>query len=297
MTTPTRVPNPPPTAASPLISAAALADLVSRPGLLVVDCRFELSDTSRGRTDYLAGHIPGAVYAHLDEQLSAPRTSGSGRHPLPSPEGFARTLGEWGLTPDTLVVAYDNGSGAIAARLWWMLRARGHSRVQVLDGGLTAWRAAGLPLETATPSLRPTLRPTVVAVQPFTGAVDSEAVQAGVAEGDIVLVDARAADRFAGQNETLDPVAGHVPGSVNHPFSRNLGNDGRFLGVDVLRERWQPMLALAGDRTLVAMCGSGVTACHNLLALDLIGSPGQLYAGSFSEWITNPARPVATGAM
>jgi len=275
-----------------LISAAALAGLISRPGLLVVDCRFELTDTSRGRADYLAGHIPGAVYAHLDEQLSAPRTSSTGRHPLPSPDGFARTLGEWGWTPDTLVVAYDNGTGSTASRLWWMLRAIGHTKVQVLDGGLTAWRATGHPVETRLPSIQPTR----VDVLPFKGVVDSESIVTGVAQNAITLIDARAADRFAGQNETLDPVAGHVPGSVNHPFSRNLGSDGHFLGAAELRDRWQPILAAAAGKPLVAMCGSGVTACHNLLALDLIGRTGQLYAGSYSEWITNPARPVVTGA-
>jgi thiosulfate/3-mercaptopyruvate sulfurtransferase len=276
-----------------LISATALADLISRPGVLVLDCRFDLADASRGRADYLAGHIPGAVYAHLDEQLSAPRTPSTGRHPLPSPAAFARTLGDWGWTPDTLVIAYDNGNGSMASRLWWMLRARGHTRVQVLDGGLTAWRAAGLPVETAAPSIQPTR----VEAAPFKGTMDSEAVQASLARGEITLIDARAADRFAGQNETLDPVAGRVPGSVNHPFSRNLGADGRFLDAAVLRDRWQPILADAGGKPLVAMCGSGVSACHNLLALDLIGRTGQLYAGSYSEWITNPARPVATGAM
>jgi thiosulfate/3-mercaptopyruvate sulfurtransferase len=277
---------------SPLISAAELAARISRPGLLVVDCRFELSDTTRGHSDYLAGHIPGAVYANLDRQLSAPRTRGSGRHPLPTAAAFAWTLGEWGWTPDTLVVAYDSGNGAMASRLWWLLRARGESRVQVLDGGFTAWRAAGHPVETALPFTLPTR----VAVEPFRGALDSEGVQAGLARHTIALVDARTADRFAGQNETLDPIAGRVPGSVNHPFARNLGTDGRFLDAAALRERWQPILEAAGGKPLVAMCGSGVTACHNLLALDLIGHPGQLYAGSFSEWIADPARPVATGA-
>lgn len=283
-----------PTPASPLISAAALANRKSRPGLLVVDCRFELADPSRGRAEYLAGHIPGAVYAHLDEQLSAPRSAGTGRHPLPSPAAFAQTLGYWGLEPGTAVVAYDQANGACAARLWWMLRARGHAQVQVLDGGMAAWRAAGLALETAVP----VIPPTKVAQQPFNGVLDSPQVQAGLAQGAIALVDARAADRFAGQNETLDPVAGHVPGSLNQPFSRNLGDDGRFLGVEKLRELWQPTLAAAGTKPLVAMCGSGITACHNLLALELMNQPAaRLYPGSYSEWITDPSRPVATGAV
>lgn len=278
---------------SPLISVAALASRISRPDLLIVDCRFDLFDTSRGRADYLAGHIPGAVYAHLDEQLSGPRSATTGRHPLPSPEAFARTLGSWGLAPDTLVVAYDLANGANASRLWWMLRARGHAQVQVLDGGITAWRAAGQAVDTAVP----VIHPSTVAPQAFTGVLDSQAIQLALSQGTIALVDARGADRFAGQNETLDPVAGHVPGALNHPFGGNLGPDGRFLDVEQLRDRWQPTLAAAGKRPVVAMCGSGVTACHNLLALDLMGQRDtQLYAGSFSEWITNPARPVATGA-
>lgn len=290
MTTPTSTPTRP----SPLISAAALASRISRPGLLVVDCRFELADPSRGRAEYLAGHIPGAVYAHLDEQLSAPRSGNTGRHPLPSPAAFAQTLGNWGLEPGTSVVAYDQANGACAARLWWMLRARGHAQVQVLDGGMAAWRAAGLALDTTVP----VIHPTKVALQPFNGVLDSPQVQAGLAQGVIALVDARAADRFAGQNETLDPVAGHVPGSLNQPFSRNLGDDGRFLGVEKLRELWQPTLAAAGAKPVVAMCGSGITACHNLLALELMNQPAaRLYPGSYSEWITDPSRPVATGAV
>jgi thiosulfate/3-mercaptopyruvate sulfurtransferase len=276
---------------SPLISVAALASRISRPGLLIVDCRFELSDTARGRADYLTGHIPGAVYANLDEQLSGPRSATTGRHPLPEANAFARTLGSWGLAPDTLVVAYDQANGAYASRLWWMLRARGHAQVQVLDGGLTAWRAAGNAVETTLP----VIHPTTVAPQAFQGVLDSQAVHSALALGTIALVDARGADRFAGQNETLDPVAGHVPGALNQPFARNLGSDGRFLGVAQLREQWQTTLATAGTRPVVAMCGSGVTACHNLLALDLMDRETQLYAGSFSEWITSPARPVATG--
>jgi thiosulfate/3-mercaptopyruvate sulfurtransferase len=284
--------TPSPHGGSPLISVAELADRISRPGMLIVDCRFELSAPSRGRTEYLAGHIPGAVYAHLNEQLSGPRSPTTGRHPLPTPEAFARTLGSWALEPATLVVAYDQANGAYASRLWWMLRARGHMQVQVLDGGITAWRAAGHAIETIVP----VVRPTTVAAQPFRGVLDANAIQSGLASGTIALVDARGADRFAGQNETLDPVAGHVPGSLNQPFALNLRQDGRFQDIEQLRHSWQPTIAAAAGRPLVSMCGSGVTACHNLLALDLIGQPApQLYAGSFSEWITNPARPVATG--
>jgi thiosulfate/3-mercaptopyruvate sulfurtransferase len=289
MTTP--VPAPP---ASPLISVAALAKLLSGPALLVVDCRFELSEPSRGRADYAAGHVPGAVYAHLDEQLSGPRTPATGRHPLPSPEAFAGTLGEWGLDPATRVVAYDQGGGAYASRLWWMLRARGHFHVQVLDGGMAAWRSAGQPVATSAPARRAMQ---VVPVA-FAGVVDSQSVQSGLARGTLALVDARSADRFAGRNETLDPVAGRIPGALNHPFNGNLGADGLFLDATRLRDAWQATLAAAAGKPLVSMCGSGVTACHNLLALELMGRTGaRLYAGSYSEWITDPARPVTTGAM
>jgi thiosulfate/3-mercaptopyruvate sulfurtransferase len=190
------------------------------------------------------------------------------------------------------VVAYDQGGGIWASRLWWMLRARGHARVQVLDGGLPAWLAAGGTTETAVPLIAPTH----VDARDFAGAASTAEVAAALAAGNITLFDARGADRFAGRNETVDPVAGHVPGAVSMPCTGNLGPDQRLLPADALRERWAGLAARAGSAPLVAMCGSGVSACHNLLALELAGYPGaKLYAGSFSEWITDPARPVATG--
>jgi thiosulfate/3-mercaptopyruvate sulfurtransferase len=190
------------------------------------------------------------------------------------------------------VVAYDQGTGFAAARLWWMLRARGHQAVQVLDGGWAAWVAAGAPLDTGAPPVQAT----TVEPREFAGAASTAEVAAGVAAGGITLFDARAADRFAGRNETVDPVAGHVPGAINMPYTGNLGADQRWLPADQLKARWAPIVAAAGARPLVAMCGSGVTACHNLLALELAGvRSARLYVGSFSEWITDPARPVATG--
>jgi thiosulfate/3-mercaptopyruvate sulfurtransferase len=277
---------------SPLIRAQDLALLQGSPDILVVDCRFELANTGWGREAWQQGHIPEAAYAHLDDALSGPKYPGSGRHPLPSPEAFARTLGSWGFTDSTRVIAYDQGNGAHAARLWWLLRARGHNAVKILDGGFAAWTAAGLPISRAPPaSVQQDVEPLG-----FAGAWTTQEVQAGLTAGRITLVDARGADRFAGRNETIDPVAGHVPGAVNQPFSGNLGADGKFLPADAMQRRWQPLLAQAATAPIVAMCGSGVTACHNLVALELAGHTGaQLYAGSFSEWIADPARPVTTG--
>lgn len=276
----------------PLIGAAELRGMDAGRELLIVDCRHDLARPDWGASVYAEGHLPGAVFAALDRNLSGPILPGTGRHPLPDPADFAGTLGSWGLTPTTRVVAYDQGPGAYAARLWWMLRAIGH-RAQVLDGGLAAWTAAGGALTTARPA--PTR--STVPVRAFAGVVGTAQLQGALAAGSVTLVDARGADRFAGQNETIDPVAGHVPGAINHPYGGNLASDGRtFLAGAELAQRWQGELQAARRAPIVAMCGSGVTACHNLLALELAGyRDGRLYAGSFSEWITDPRRPVATG--
>jgi thiosulfate/3-mercaptopyruvate sulfurtransferase len=277
---------------APLLAAESLHNLLGRPHLLVVDCRHDLARPAFGRAAYAEGHIPGAVFASLDEDLSAPKRPDTGRHPLPAPADFAAVLGRWGFTSLSHVVAYDQGNGAYAARLWWMLRARGHARVQVLDGGLAAWLAAGGSTDTAVAAITPTR----VEAQEFAGAMSTPDVARRLAARTITLFDARGADRFAGQNETIDPVAGHVPGAINMPFTANLGSDLRFLPPPQLRQRWAEVTTRAGGAPLVSMCGSGVTACHNLLALELAGHPGaQLYAGSYSEWITDPSRPVATG--
>jgi thiosulfate/3-mercaptopyruvate sulfurtransferase len=266
----------------------------------VLDCRFDLPRPDWGASAYVAGHVPNALYAHLDRDLSGPITAGSGRHPLPSLERLAETFGRWGIDDDVQVVAYDQGNGAFAARLWWLLRWVGHQKVAVLNGGFTAWQQAGLPTDTA-PGVR---QPRTFTPRPDAKAVVSTAelervLSAGdLATGEPVLVDARGADRFAGENETIDPVAGHIPGARNHPFVRNVDAKGRFLTAGELRERWQATLGAgaSGPERLIAMCGSGVTACHNLLALEVAGFPGaRLYAGSWSEWIRDPARPVARG--
>ena len=281
-----------------LISTHELARRLGQPTLVVIDCRFDLTQPHWGEAAHAAARIPQARYAHLDRDLSGPPSSASGRHPLPAPAVLARCFGQWGIDADTQVIAYDQGPGAFAARLWWLLRWLGHRPVAVLDGGWAAWQAEGWPLESGAPA--------AAHARHFTGRPDprlladapelERAVAAGELErGERLLIDARGADRFAGRNETLDPVAGHIPGAVNQPFTENL-QEGRFLAASALRAQY---LQILGGRTAsetVCMCGSGVTACHTLLALEIAGLGGaRLYAGSWSEWIRDPARPVTRG--
>lgn len=276
-----------------LIDAATLASQLESAQLALFDCRSELGNPRWGEVQFAEAHIPGASFLHLDRDLSSPISADSGRHPLPDPQVFARRLGELGAGDDTQLVAYDQGNGAYAARLWWLARWIGHPRVAVLDGGIAAWRAAGLPLEATVRAPQP--RSLSVTLDPR-AAVDSHAVGELRLRPGTLLVDARGANRFAGQGETIDPVAGHVPGARNLPFAGNLGDDGRFLPAEALRRRWQQFLGSQPPAAVIAMCGSGVTACHNLLALEHAGlGGGRLYAGSWSEWIRDPQRPVATG--
>lgn len=279
---------------TPLISAAELSPHLENTGWLVVDCRFDLARPAAGEEAYQLGHIPGAVYAHLDRDLSSAITPTSGRHPLPSPEQFAATLRRWGVASDTQVVAYDADTGAYAARLWWMLRWVGHSKVAVLEGGFKAWQAAGLPVA----SDFPTRAPSNFVARPDRNAwLDAAQVAQRVRQSDWRLLDARAPERFAGAVEPIDAVAGHVPGARNHPFATSLAPDGRFLPAAQLRERFAASQAGVADGNTIAMCGSGVTACHLLLALEVAGKPGaKLYAGSWSEWIRDAARGVAKGS-
>jgi thiosulfate/3-mercaptopyruvate sulfurtransferase len=280
-----------------LIEASQLNAHSSDTDWAVLDCRFELGRPESGAQAYAEGHIPNAIYAHLDRELSGPVTSTSGRHPLPAVEAFAATLGRWGIDENVQVVAYDQGNGAYASRLWWLLRWVGHGRVAVLNGGFAAWQQAGLPT-TKQPGVRQPRRFTPNRAEGNVGnvvaTVELQNLQATgqLAAGERTLIDARSADRFAGQNETIDPVAGHVPGAINHPFAHNLDAQGRFLPPHTLRSKWLETLRGHAPATAIAMCGSGVTACHNLLALELAGLPGaQLYAGSWSEWIRDAARP------
>ncbi len=273
-----------------LITAQQLAD--SLPQSLLIDCRFALEDPSHGQRSYLEGHLPGARFLDLERDLSGPVEPGvTGRHPLPEPQRLIRRLREIGVDNDSRIVLYDDGPGAFAARAWWLLAWLGkRNDVYLLDGGLAAWRQAGLPLEAHECSAE---------CGTFTGQPDPqmliEATELARQLADFQLLDARAQPRFRGDVEPLDPVAGHIPGAICAPFSENLGGDGRFLAPDQLRQRF---LSISdGDvRPLVAYCGSGVTACHNLFAMSLagLGLP-RLYAGSWSEWITDPARPVARG--
>ena len=281
---------------SHLIEPAALAAALAAPGVshaVVVDCRHDLLRPDWGRQEYAAAHIPGALFAHLDRDLSGPVTPQSGRHPLPDPSALAAFLGAAGIDAATQVVAYDQDKSPYAARLWWLLRWLGHERVSVLNGGLAAWQAAGLPLQAkvATPEPRQFIaRPARVQ------AISSAQLERELSSGQILLLDARGADRFAGENETIDPVAGHVPGARNQPFALNLESDGRMRPAAGLGAMWRKVLGATPPAQVVAMCGSGVTACHNLLALELAGLHGaRLYAGSFSEWIRDPKRKVATG--
>ena len=278
----------------PLVDATELARELGRSDYIVVDCRFTLSDPPAGRAAYERGHIPGARYAHLDDDLARQPRSGEGRHPLPARERFAATLGSWGIGRDDAVVAYDEGSGAIAARLWWLLGWVGHSRRAVLDGGFTAWQEAGLPVEQTAPKVRPR-RYDAGAAQREEIVATGE-VAAAQAAGDL-LVDARAAPRYRGEQEPIDPKAGHVPGARNRPFSANMTPNGRFRRPAELRAELTELLAGRSPDRLMAMCGSGVTACHLLLAMEVAGlRGGRLYAGSWSEWIRDPSRPIRTGA-
>ena len=276
-----------------LIDAATLGAHLDDPDWIAVDCRFSLMDTEAGHRAYAESHLPGARYAHLDRDLSGPITPATGRHPLPDPARLARTLGEWGIGDGAQVIAYDDMGGMLAAaRLWWLLRWLGHDAVAVLDGGFSAWRAAGLPLTAALPAVRPAAFEARPDDRLWLTAARAQALPAGE-----LLVDARAAARYRGDMEPIDPVAGHIPGAANLPTEDNLAADGRFRPVDDLRARFLAMLDGRSPTAVAHYCGSGVTACHNLLAMDVAGLSGsRLYAGSWSEWIRDPGRPVATGA-
>jgi thiosulfate/3-mercaptopyruvate sulfurtransferase len=278
---------------APLIDIPTLARENGRAGLVVVDCRFSLTDVAAGRAAYDRGHIPGARYAHLDDDLSRPPSPAEGRHPLPDSARFAATLGRWGITADDAVVCYDEASGAIAARLWWLLRHIRHRDCAVLDGGFAAWQEAGLPEERRAPTWIPRrYEPRSTGAQPVVATAD---LATRLAAGDL-LVDARAAPRYRGEQETIDPVAGHVPGARNRPFASNVTTQGRFRPANELRTELSELLDGREPSAVIAMCGSGVTACHLLLALEVAGLPGaKLYAGSWSEWIRDASRPIKTG--
>jgi thiosulfate/3-mercaptopyruvate sulfurtransferase len=279
-----------------LISPAQLAARQQQPGLVILDCRFALEDPDYGQRSYAEGHIAGAWFADLERDFSGPVTKGvTGRHPLPNPEDLIRRLQDWGINQDSDIVLYDDGPGAFAARGWWLLAWLGkRDGVYLLDGGLKAWHAAGQSLSLDAPG---STRGHFTGQADHSLLVSAEQLQARLTWEQMTLIDARAEARFRGEVEPIDPVAGHIPGAQCAAFNENLGADGRFLPAEQLKQRFAAKLGGRSPDELVAYCGSGVTACHNLFALGLAGYPlGKLYAGSWSEWITDPKRGIATGA-
>ena len=273
-----------------LLSAGELAQQLAE--VVVVDCRFDLMNPDAGRAAYDRGHVPGAWYAHLDRDLAGPRTPESGRHPLPDADALRALFTRFGITRASRVVAYDDGHGAIAARLWWLLRWMGHEAVALLDGGFAAWQRAGLPVSTDPPA---NASGEVFQGEPGHMPVrDAGQVEAALDRGSIRLIDVRAEDRFLGRSEPIDPRAGHVPGALNLPFAGNLAEGQLFAEREELERRYAPLVEGHAPGDIVFMCGSGVTACHGIFALERAGVAGAaLYPGSWSEWIRSPSRPVA----
>ena len=275
-----------------LVTTDELARHLDDPRWVVFDCRHDLAQPGLGRAEYLQAHIPGARFMHMDEDLAGPTTGKNGRHPLPDPAVFAAKLGAAGVGPDTQVVAYDAQGGVNASRLWWMLRWLGHDAVAVLDGGLGKWLREERPVTAELP--RPTAARFEARLRPL--AVDAARVLAELRAPGMKLLDARSGERYRGESEPIDPVAGHIPGSLNRFVRENL-DGGVFKPPARLREEFRALLGQSAPETVVHSCGSGVAACHNLLAMEIAGLAGsRLYPGSWSEWIADPARPRATGS-
>ena len=278
-----------------LVSVEVLAAHIGDPSWRVFDCRHDLQNTAYGAQAYTKGHIPGALFLSVDDDLSGPKTGKTGRHPLPDPEVFAARMSACGVGPDTQVVAYDNEGNVFASRLWWMLRHwLGHEKVAVLDGGLAGWKRASLPLTAEVPAFPP------ACFEPHLRAdvqTDAARVLACLGAPEILMFDARSEERFSGEQETIDPVGGHIPGAINRFYFDNLDDAGCFFKPAAeLREEFDALLAGRPPANVIQQCGSGVTACHNILAMELAGLPGSsLYVGSWSEWCSDPSRPVATG--
>jgi len=274
-----------------LVSPADLAGHLNDPDWVVFDTRHDLADVEKGRRVYAAGHVPGAYFLQLDEDLSGAKTGKNGRHPLPDIDAFAKRIAARGVSAQTQVVIYDDAGGSVAARLWWLLRWLGHDRVAILDGGFPAWQKEGRPVSQEAPAPRNGN----FAPKPHLGwTVDASFLERFHEDAAMKLVDARAAERFAGLQEPIDPVAGHVPGAANRFWKDNLTPEGRFKAADTLRREFGMLLEAAAPSQSVHMCGSGVTACHNLFAMELAGLSGaRLYPGSWSEWCADATRPVA----
>jgi thiosulfate/3-mercaptopyruvate sulfurtransferase len=275
-----------------LISAESLHQHLNDPDYVIIDCRFSLADTEAGFTAYRHGHIPNARYAHLDKDLSSNITDFTGRHPLPNFTQLVKKLGSWGIDNNSQVVVYDDAYGAFAGRLWWLLRYLGHNKVAVLDGGYKHWQKLNFPITTTLPNIKPSIFRAYPVENPVLTALE---VQNGSARKAICLIDARTPERFRGEQEPIDPVAGHIPAALNRPFQLNLDSNGLFLSAEALRNQFNRLIGDKNPQQVVHMCGSGVTACHNLLAMEVAGLTGsKLYAGSWSEWIRNKNRPIAT---
>jgi thiosulfate/3-mercaptopyruvate sulfurtransferase len=276
-----------------LVSTEDLAAHLGDPHWIIVDCRFTLTDPDAGRQAYAKAHIPGARYVHLDDDLSAPITDASGRHPLPDPHTLGDRFSQWGIGVNRQVVVYDDSYGAMATRLWWMLRWLGHPAVALLDGGYPKWMREKRPVNADVPEPH---KANCACLPEPSQVVTAEDVLRASRISDNLIIDARPDRRFSGEFEPFDPVAGHVPGAINWPFDENLDVDGTFLPPEALRENYQALLNGRPAWQVFHMCGSGVTACHNILAMEVAGLPGsRLYPGSWSEWITDPNRPVALG--
>jgi thiosulfate/3-mercaptopyruvate sulfurtransferase len=277
-----------------LVSTDTLAEHLDDPRWVVFDCRFTLTDPGAGRGAYLREHIPGARYAHLDEDLAAPVVEGrTGRHPLPDPPRLAEKLYHWGVGINRQVVVYDDAFGSMAVRMWWLLRWLGHPGVALLDGGWPKWRRERRPVTAEAPTIE---KGNCVCLPEPSQVVDAGRVLRAIDDPAALIIDARPERRFTGEYEPLDPVAGHIPGSINWNFEENLDIDGTYLPPEALRENYQALLKGRPPWQVIHTCGSGVTACHNLLAMEIAGLSGsRLYAGSWSEWITDPSRPIAIG--
>jgi thiosulfate/3-mercaptopyruvate sulfurtransferase len=279
-----------------LVSAQQLAELIAEKEALVFDCRFDLLHPGLGRNSWLSAHIPGAVYAHLDDNLSGRITAVSGRHPLPFPSSFATFLARSGWTAGKKVVAYDAHGGSFAARLWWLMKYFDLGDVSLLDGGIGAWMVAGFQMESGPVRTSREALPQLTAHPEMT--LNTQGVLNALHDGDIQLIDARAKDRFEGLSEPIDTVAGHIPGALNHPTDLNLVDGSYFRSETELGNLFRPVTGNKDPSQLVSMCGSGVTACQNLFAMELAGFRGALlYPGSWSEWIRDPARPIVQGAV
>jgi len=275
-----------------LISTAELARDIHDPHLVVVDCRYDLGDAGTGERGYRAGHLPRAQFMHIDRDLSGVKTGANGRHPLPEVSALAATLGRAGIDHSAQVVAYDQNNGMWASRLWWLLRWLGHEAVAVLDGGIDKWMRESRPVTRDPPSVRPV---TFVTRAPAPVASTAEILD-NLNRHSLKVIDARAAERFRGDVEPIDPVAGHIPGAINRPYFANLSSGATFKSAAELHREFSALLDGTAPASVVHQCGSGVTACHNALAMAVAGLPGsRLYPGSWSEWIADPTRPVARG--